>query len=126
MVKNCKQQPFVPLGVLLTSGAVFLAAKSLRAGQRKDAQRWFRYRVAFQGMTIVALVAGGWYYGNQDPGKRREQEEILREKAKVREKLWIEELERRDQEAKDRLRRAELARKKRAALEETEKKEDKK
>ncbi len=107
----------MPLGALLTTGAVILAAKSLRAGHRKDAQKWFRYRVGFQGATIVALVVGGYYYGTVDPSTKRANEDILKEKAKLRERLWIEELERRDAEAKMRKRRAELARAKKLELE---------
>ena len=109
----------------MTTGAVILAAKSIRTGHRKDAQKWFRYRVGFQGFTILALVVGGWYYNTGDGSKKREQEVILREKAKMREKLWIEELERRDEEAKMRKKRAELARIKRQQQLEEEEKESK-
>lgn len=102
----------MPIGALLTTAAVFLAGKSIRTGQRREAQKWFRYRVGFQGATIVALVVGGWYYGQHNIAERKSQDEILKEKAKMREKLWIEELERRDAEAKKRQSRLEASRKK--------------
>lgn len=53
---------------------------------------------------------GSIYYDNAFSEAKKTGEELAIEKAKIREKLWIEELERRDQEMKDRQRRAELAR----------------
>lgn len=111
-VKNCKEQPFVPLGTLATTVAVILAAKALRQGNRPGAQKWFRYRVGLQGFTIAALVVGGIVYGRDTQETRKTKDEQLKDKAKMREKLWIEELERRDTEAKQRKQRAEFARQK--------------
>lgn len=120
-MKNCKEQPLVPIGTLATCVAVGLAAHSLRIGNKKGAQKWFRYRVAFQGFTICALVVGGFLYGKDNAEKKRTREEALHEKAKMREKLWIEELERRDFETKERKKRAEWARQKAQEMEEQEK-----
>ncbi|CAM9018753.1 unnamed protein product [Wickerhamomyces anomalus] len=120
-IKNCKEQPLVPLGTLATCIAVGLAAHSVRIGNRKGAQKWFRYRVGFQGFTIAALVVGGFIYGKDNVEKKKTREEQLHEKAKLREKLWIEELERRDLETKQRKKRAEWARQKAKELEEQEK-----
>jgi hypothetical protein len=120
-IKNCKEQPLVPLGTLATTVAVILAAKSLRVGNRPGAQKWFRYRVGFQGFTIAALVVGGIIYGRDTQDAHKSREEELREKAKLREKLWIEELERRDFEAKQRKQRAEIARQKYLEAQEAEK-----
>lgn len=125
-VKNCKEQPLVPLGTLATTVAVILAAKSLRIGNRPGAQKWFRYRVAFQGFTIAALVVGGLVYGRGTEQARKTREEELREKAKLREKLWIEELERRDSEAKQRKERAAIARQKYLEAQEAEKSSEEK
>jgi hypothetical protein len=111
-ISQCKQQPFVPLGTLATCVAVTLAAVSLRKGHQVNAQKWFRYRVAFQGFTIAALVVGGIVYGKETAQQKRSREDLLQEKAKLRERLWIEELERRDAETKKRKLRAEIARKK--------------
>ncbi|CDK24865.1 unnamed protein product [Kuraishia capsulata CBS 1993] len=107
---KCKQQPLVPLGCLATCVAIGLATHAIRKGNSPTAQKWFRMRVVFQGLTIVALLGGSVIYDNVAK-EEKSAEDIAREKAKLRERLWIEELERRDYEAKERQRRAELARK---------------
>lgn len=109
-IERCKEQPFVPLGVLATIGAVGMAARGLRRGDKHDANRWFRWRVIFQGLTVVALVAGSFVY-DKTKISRKTEEEVAREKAKIREHLWIQELERRDEEMKLRKLRAEMLRK---------------
>ncbi|AGO14110.1 AaceriAER310Wp [[Ashbya] aceris (nom. inval.)] len=115
MVFHCKREPLVPTGVLMTTGAILLAIKNVRSGNRRNAQKWFRWRVGFQTATLVALIAGSFIYGSS----KREQlskEEQLRQKAKMREQLWIEELERRDLEVRRRKQRAEEARRKAAEM----------
>ncbi|KAG7895912.1 hypothetical protein KL936_000620 [Ogataea polymorpha] len=97
-------------GCLGTCVAVAMAAKGVRTGNARSAQKWFRWRVGLQGLTIVALLAGSFYFDKTLREGKTEQELAI-EKARMRERLWIEELERRDEEMKERQRRAELARK---------------
>lgn len=111
IVYRSKQQPLVPLGTLLTTAAVALAAKSLKQGRKQDTQRYFRYRVGFQAFTLVALVAGGLYYQKESAEQKQTREDKLREKAKLREQMWIEELERRDQLIQARKKRLEESKK---------------
>lgn len=110
IIYRSKQQPLVPLGCLATTIAVIMAAKGVRTGNAPKAQFWFRWRVGLQGLTLVALVFGSIYYDKAFTELKKTEEELAIEKANIREKLWIEELERRDKEMQDRQRRAELAR----------------
>ncbi|CCE65167.1 hypothetical protein TPHA_0K00330 [Tetrapisispora phaffii CBS 4417] len=102
-----KQQPWVPIGCLLTTGAVVMAALQMRRGNRRLAQLSFRWRVAFQAATLVTLIAGSAYYGELGElggggNAAVAAEERLRAKAKMREQLWVQELERREQETEQR------------------------
>lgn len=110
MIMRSKQQPLVPLGCLATTAAVIMAAKGVRTGDAPKAQFWFRWRVGLQGATLLALVFGSYYFDQAFTQSQKTQEDLDEEKAKLRQKLWIEELERRDSEMKDRQLRAQRAR----------------
>ncbi len=58
MKRAIKSNPFVPIGCLITLGVL---TKGLFAMKNKDvakSQAMMRYRVAAQGCTLVALIAG--------------------------------------------------------------------
>ncbi|KAI5449219.1 Respiratory supercomplex factor 1, mitochondrial [Naganishia albida] len=55
---KCKKQPLVPLGIVATCIALMGATGALRSGNRAQFNRYLRYRVAAQGVTVVAAVAG--------------------------------------------------------------------
>lgn len=61
----------------------------------------FRMRLYAQAFTIVAMVAGSFYY-NKDRILRKEYHALMQEKkAQDKRDLWIKELEARDREEKD-------------------------
>ncbi|KAL8773732.1 MAG: hypothetical protein Q9209_001500 [Squamulea sp. 1 TL-2023] len=99
--RRLKEEPLIPLGCAVTCWALWGATKSIRSGDSYNAQRMFRMRLYGQFFTIVAMVAGSFYY-NSDRILRKEYEEILKErKATEKRNAWIRELEARDREEKD-------------------------
>ncbi|XP_044739318.1 HIG1 domain family member 2A, mitochondrial [Chrysoperla carnea] len=58
MIRKMKENPFVPIGCLATFSALSYGLWSFRHGRRKTSQLMMRLRVAAQGFTLVALVAG--------------------------------------------------------------------
>lgn len=61
----------------------------------------FRYRVAAQAFTVIAMVAGGMYY-NKDREASKELRKLKEARdAEEKRQRWIKELEVRDQEEKD-------------------------
>lgn len=61
----------------------------------------FRYRIYGQAFTLVAIVAGSYYY-NADRILRKEYEAVKAEqKAKEKNEAWIKELEFRDKEERE-------------------------
>lgn len=128
LARKCKQEPFVPMGILMTCGALYFAAKAIKTGDSKLANRMFYWRVGLQGFTVISLVGGGYWMRLKEQNKI-DREAQLKVKAKEREKLWIQELERLDEEAKVRQERAKsiqeafLERREKANAEEAAKKE---
>ncbi|TLD08821.1 uncharacterized protein PgNI_07647 [Pyricularia grisea] len=100
IARKLKQEPLVPLGCVLTVAAFTGAYRAMRAGDHGRVNRMFRYRIAAQGFTILAMVAGGIYYSD-DRHKEREMWKAKREADEEdKRQRWIRELEARDEEDK--------------------------
>ncbi|XBW35331.1 hypothetical protein QEN19_000897 [Hanseniaspora menglaensis] len=112
--KKIKENPFVPVGMLATFVAVTTAIVKMKSGNKESANVWFRWRVIAQAATIGSLAFGAMYQQRdrflKDSNMTLEemQTEKIKNKAKEREKLWIEELERRDTAIQQRKELAEL------------------
>jgi len=99
--RKIRQEPLIPVGCAATCYALYMATKSIRAGDHHQTNRMFRARIYAQGFTLLALVAGSFFYKDERL-KRKVFEAALEEKksAEKREK-WLRELEARDQEDRD-------------------------
>jgi hypothetical protein len=98
--RKMKKEPLIPIGMALTVGALYSATRSVRRGDHKGAQKFFRARVAAQGFTVLAMVFGGYYY-QADRHKERELWKLQREReGEEQRQRWIRELEIRDEEEK--------------------------
>ena len=113
-----KQEPLVPIGCLLTVAAFTNAYRAMRRGDHAGVQRMFRARVAAQGFTVAAMMAGGLYFSAQRHREKelyKVQQQLDEEEKRQR---WIRELEARDEE--DRALRERLERRRKRAAERAE------
>ncbi|KAI1819128.1 mitochondrial hypoxia responsive domain-containing protein [Xylaria intraflava] len=100
IARKLREEPLIPLGTGLTCLALYNAWRAMRRGDHVGAQRMFRARVGAQAFTVLAMVAGGAYYG-ADREKRRELIKLEAQKrAEERNQKWLHELEVRDEEDK--------------------------
>ncbi|KAM0455327.1 hypothetical protein ACHAO4_004209 [Trichoderma viride] len=98
--RKLKEEPLVPLGIGLTVLAFVNAYRALRKGDSRQANKMFRARIAAQGFTVVAMVAGSMYY-SKDREKSKELRKLKDERdAEEKRQKWIRELEVRDEEDK--------------------------
>ena len=95
-----KREPLVPLGCLLTVAAFTNAYRAMRKGDHHQVQRMFRARVAAQGFTVLAMVAGGLYFGAERHKERENWKAQQQDKDEEKRQRWIRELEARDDEEK--------------------------
>ncbi|KAK2590836.1 Respiratory supercomplex factor 1, mitochondrial [Conoideocrella luteorostrata] len=115
IVRKIKEEPLVPLGIGLTVFAFVNAYRALRRGDSRQANKMFRARVAAQGFTVIAMVAGSMYY-SQDRQKTKELRKLKEERdAEEKRQKWIRELEARDEE--DKYRRVMLEERRRQRVE---------
>lgn len=88
------------IGIGLTVLAFVNAYRALRKGDSRQANKMFRARIAAQGFTVVAMVAGSMYY-SKDREKTKELRKLKDERdAEEKRQKWIRELEARDEEDK--------------------------
>lgn len=91
----------VPLGCGVTVWAIVGASRSMRKGDHKTTNLFFRRRLYAQAFTIAALVAGNLYW-QKDRVKRKEYLKLVEEKERLEKReRWLKELEMRDQEEKE-------------------------
>lgn len=95
-----KREPLVPFGCLLTVAAFTQAYRAMRKGDHHQVQRMFRARVAAQAFTVVAMVAGGLYFGAERNKERETWKAEQAERDEEKRQRWIRELEARDDEEK--------------------------
>ncbi|OAL52724.1 altered inheritance of mitochondria protein 31, mitochondrial [Pyrenochaeta sp. DS3sAY3a] len=98
--RRLREEPLVPFGCALTVWAIVGATRSMRKGDHKATNLYFRRRLYAQAFTIAVLVAGNMYW-QKDRLKRKDYEKKVadKERAEKRER-WLQELERRDEEDK--------------------------
>ncbi|XP_073997974.1 HIG1 domain family member 2A, mitochondrial [Rhodnius prolixus] len=56
--RKVKENPFVPIGALVTVGCLSFGLYSFRKGERRMSQMMMRARIVAQGFTVLALVGG--------------------------------------------------------------------
>ncbi|KAI1318217.1 hypoxia induced protein conserved region-domain-containing protein [Xylariaceae sp. FL0255] len=111
--RKLREEPLIPLGCVLTSLALYNAWRATRRGDHAQVQRMFRARIGAQAFTVLAMVAGGAYYG-ADREKRKELIKLeAQQRAEERHNKWLKELEVRDEE--DKMLKAEMKRKRERA-----------
>ncbi|KAK0713869.1 hypoxia induced protein conserved region-domain-containing protein [Lasiosphaeria miniovina] len=115
VIKKLKREPLIPIGCLLTVAAFTGAYRASRRGDHHQVQRMFRARIAAQGFTIVAIVAGGIYYSEDRERKKEFRKQQHLQESEDKRKKWIKELEARDEE--DRALREKLERRRQRASE---------
>ncbi|KAG0177509.1 Respiratory supercomplex factor 1, mitochondrial [Apophysomyces sp. BC1034] len=73
MKRKSKEEPLVPAGVALTCFALVAATVGVKTGNKAYANNMFRLRVAAQGFTVVAMVAGSLYYSYKEKAAKKEE-----------------------------------------------------
>ncbi|KAK3217321.1 hypothetical protein GRF29_1g2699633 [Pseudopithomyces chartarum] len=98
--RRLREEPLIPLGCAVTVWAIVGATRSMRKGDHKMTNTFFRRRLYAQAFTIAVLVAGNMYW-QEDRVKRKEHEKMKAEKERMdRRERWLRELEMRDEEEK--------------------------
>ncbi|KAF2110273.1 hypoxia induced protein conserved region-domain-containing protein [Lophiotrema nucula] len=116
ILRRLREEPLIPLGCGLTVWAIVGATRSMRKGDHKATNLYFRRRLYAQAFTIAVLCAGNVYW-QKDRVKRKEYQKLVAEReAREKRDRWLRELEMRDEE--DKAFKARLARRVRGEGEE--------
>ncbi|ORY09205.1 mitochondrial hypoxia responsive domain-containing protein [Clohesyomyces aquaticus] len=98
--RRFREEPLIPLGCGLTVWAIVGATRSMRKGDHKTTNLYFRRRLYAQAFTIAMLVAGNSYW-QKDRVKRKEYDKLVAERDRMdKRERWLKELEARDEEDK--------------------------
>uniref|UniRef100_A0A1A8PQ65 HIG1 hypoxia inducible domain family, member 2A n=2 Tax=Nothobranchius TaxID=28779 RepID=A0A1A8PQ65_9TELE len=57
-IRKTKENPFVPIGCLGTTGMLMYGLRSFHQGKTKQSQMFMRGRIFAQGFTVVAIIVG--------------------------------------------------------------------
>ena len=96
--RKIKQEPLIPLGCLATCYALYMASQSIRQGDSVRTNKMFRARIYAQGFTLVAIVAGSFYYQDERMKRKGFEKAVEKKKALEKRDRWLAELEARDAE----------------------------
>lgn len=99
--RRLREEPLIPLGCALTCVALYKATRSIRTGNKEQTNRMFRARIYAQGFTLVAMLAGSYYYQDQRAAEKGVTVELAEQKARDKQQAWIRELEFRDREDRE-------------------------
>ncbi|KAJ4374333.1 Respiratory supercomplex factor 1, mitochondrial [Neocucurbitaria cava] len=98
--RRFREEPLIPLGCGLTVWAIVGATRSMRKGDHKMTNLYFRRRLYAQAFTIAVLVGGNLYW-QKDRVKRKDYEKMVAERERIEKRdRWLRELEMRDEEDK--------------------------
>lgn len=98
--RRFREEPLIPFGCGLTVWAIVGATRSMRKGDHKMTNLYFRRRLYAQSFTIAVLVMGNMYW-QKDRVKRKDYEKMKAEtERKEKRERWLRELEMRDEEDK--------------------------
>lgn len=81
LIRKCKKEPLVPIGVIATTGFLIAGLGSFHTGNKVQAQMMMRGRLAAQLFTVVAM-AGGAYMGLRPQVGPKSMEEKLNQMEK--------------------------------------------
>ncbi|GAA5909835.1 respiratory supercomplex assembly factor RCF1 [Sporobolomyces salmoneus] len=81
--RKFKEEPLVPIGCLATVVALVAASSALQKGNRAQFNKMLRYRVAAQGLTVVAALGGSVYFQGQRRAVREAEQRAKLEAAEA-------------------------------------------